>query len=987
MTTPRTTRLLRVPDLQAMHRAIAECVEGPAATTAVLVPTAGAADALRRTLAARGVGDARCAIVTREDFYLRLHAHVEGAPPLLSAFEREVLLTRAAESARAGGAAPPFSLRPGLIAEILAFYDELMRRDRTIAQFDRLMTESLQGSIDIDRGAERLFRQTVFLTAAFTELAALVAASGGVDEHALRRVVLDREAPSPYARVVVTVADQAADPRGLWTADFDLLARLHGVEYLDVVATENVLAAGFHQRVHDLLPGIEEVRVAGPSPPPVLVTPAGKPGAPAPRWVTSRDREEELADVARTLARGPSADRSAVVFQRPLPYLYLARPVFASAGLPYQTVDTLPLAAEPFAAALDVVFAFVLAEANRASTIELLASPHWHFPELGGDVATVRAAVDALDVMLREQKYLGGWESLDALSAADGERPKAKKTDRHAKCAAAISAALGAARALAPLRTATSAPEQIGALLAFIRDRGQADDSNTPCSNGTTDETGQPMYRNSRERRTRAAVIDALERLASAHRRHDPAPLPIERLAGAVRRWIEGQTFAPVTGTSGVRLLDAPAAPYADVDEVRLVGLVDSDWPERVRRSIFYPSNLLTQLGWPNERERLSAARARFHDLLLLPRLRVSASTFTLEDDAIVTGSPFLEDIEGSGLAAEPTRHVQEPIFIHEQLFGGAPDPARLSEGATAWLALRASRTPGDHDEFRGAVGPRAPMAYAVSHLERYLDCPFKYFAARVLKLDEERDDESGLSPQERGQLLHTVFEVFFNEWHNRGGREITAANLGDALELFASVAEATLSHLPEGDRALERTYLLGSAAAPGLAERAFNFEIEHGVPVIERLLEHPLEGAFEFRGADGPRTLSIRAKADRIDLLADGTLRVIDYKLSRAPKPARALQLPVYGVCAEQSLEGRHGRKWKVVRAGYVAFKEKNAFVAIGGGATPLEQAFAEGERRLVAAVDAIERGEYPVRPDEPYRCRWCGYAGLCRKDYVGDE
>ena len=84
-------------------------------------------------------------------------------------------------------------------------------------------------------------------------------------------------------------------------------------------------------------------------------------------------------------------------------------------------------------------------------------------------------------------------------------------------------------------------------------------------------------------------------------------------------------------------------------------------------------------------------------------------------------------------------------------------------------------------------------------------------------------------------------------------------------------------------------------------------------------------------QGADGPRAVRIRGKADRIDLLEDGTLRVIDYKLGRAPKTARALQLPIYGVCAEQHLKGRHGRTWTVSSAGYVAFKEKNPFVPLG--------------------------------------------------------
>jgi len=155
---------------------------------------------------------------------------------------------------------------------------------------------------------------------------------------------------------------------------------------------------------------------------------------------------------------------------------------------------------------------------------------------------------------------------------------------------------------------------------------------------------------------------------------------------------------------------------------------------------------------------------------------------------------------------------------------------------------------------------------------------------------------------------------------------------------------------------------------------------------VLERLLERQLEGEFVFTGPDGPRRVSIRAKADRIDLLADGTLRVIDYKLSRAPKAARALQLPIYGVAAEQALEGYRGRSWRLERAGYVAFREKDPFVPLGGR-TPLLKAIADGQARFLEAVDAIERGAFPVQPDEPFRCRWCGYAGVCRKDYVGDE
>ena len=119
-----------------------------------------------------------------------------------------------------------------------------------------------------------------------------------------------------------------------------------------------------------------------------------------------------------------------------------------------------------------------------------------------------------------------------------------------------------------------------------------------------------------------------------------------------------------------------------------------------------------------------------------MPRRRVSLSTFTLEEDAIVSPSPLIEDIDAVGLPVE--RLVERPgdspaVFVHETLMRGAGDAARLEAPASEWLALRAART-FEEPRFRGHTGPRAPAVYAVSRLERYLECPFKYFAAHVLR-------------------------------------------------------------------------------------------------------------------------------------------------------------------------------------------------------------------------------------------------------------
>ena len=197
--------------------------------------------------------------------------------------------------------------------------------------------------------------------------------------------------------------------------------------------------------------------------------------------------------------------------------------------------------------------------------------------------------------------------------------------------------------------------------------------------------------------------IGGRERRSSTHCRRSCAPTKATTIApcrssGSPASSGDGSTARRSrrdTGASGPLLLDARAAAYADVDDLFLVGLIEQDWPDRVRRSIFYPASLLTQLGWPAETERLQAARARFRDLLRLPAQRVSVSSFTLEDDAIVSGSSFLQEIAASGLGLE--RHGREgpAPFTHEALLGQA-NAADLPPERGGVARVARSRSPAD---------------------------------------------------------------------------------------------------------------------------------------------------------------------------------------------------------------------------------------------------------------------------------------------------
>lgn len=1002
MITPRRTRLLRAPDLATFQTSLVGLIGSlaprDARDTFVLVPTTAAAEQLRRTVEDRLLRPERPALILpmigpRSAWYAELAARLSPPPRMLNPFEREVILSAEARAVADEGIAPPFALRPGLVAEMLALYDLVRRLGRTVADFDRNLGGELARDRESDRGAEQLFQQTMFLTAVFGRYEARLAALDACDEHRLRDRLtrLPEDESSSYERplrhVMVTVGDRIAEPDGLWTADFDLLTRLPDLASIDIVSTESVLGAGLLERLQGVLPEIEEVRPASSgSQAPVLVTPGERGGREIAADVfTYRDREEELIAVARRLKLERHADesaplhRTALIVRRPLPYLYLARDVFAGAGVPFEAVDTLPLAAEPYAAALDLVLDAVSTDFSRAALVALLRSPHFR---LNGEEELPLASIAALDAVLSESRYLGDLARLEAIVAecVSIDEPGSREERRRKLAAPAAAVVIAAVRPLLPLKSEAPMVQQLELLVGWLRRYGAPPDGDRAVV--------------SRGLRVRAAVLGALWSLADAYHRHDPGTVgDVNSVAAAIRRWLGSQTFAASEGSSGVQLLDAQAARYGEFDDVQLLGLIDGEWPERVRRNVLYPSFLLAQLeplpATPDpgrrEREALNAARAAFKDLVLLARRRVRLSSFVLENDAVVEPSVLLDEIDALALARAVAPDAPVRAFAAEALALDPPEPDVVDPLAQRWARARLSEEQPDPSRFRGEAGAWTLPRVSVSRLERYLDCPFRFFSSEVLRLEEQPEDEDTRTPLERGQFLHELFERFFAEWQRRGHRRIDAAALDEARELFTSICEEALRGLPPSEAALERTRLLGSAVSPGIAHRVFAMEAERPVDVVERLLEFPLQGSFVFHARDGrERAVPLNAKTDRIDLLADGTMRVIDYKSKKTPELKIALQLPIYSHCARTVLAGHKGRNWTLGEALYLSFEGPKAVVPFRAKGRTVDELIADAEDRLLNTLDRIAAGQFPAQPSKKSLCGPCPYSTVCRLEYV---
>jgi len=563
-------------------------------------------------------------------------------------------------------------------------------------------------------------------------------------------------------------------------------------------------------------------------------------------------------------------------------------------------------------------------------------------------------------------------EYVDAVAGAIARQVR-KDSSAAVRATRAAAAVASIAQSLAPFRDAATGSEQVAAILTTLR----AFERTTPPAN------------RERHLRARSAVITSLDALAEAFRRHDDSRRDPAILSATIHHWVERQTFIARQGTTGVHLVDAIAARFGDFDHVHIVGLVDAEWPERQRRSIFYTSGLLSALGWPTDIDHLKSQQAAFRDLVRLPAKTLTMTAFQMEGEAVVAATPLTD--EARNLPRKELQLAEVRIFADERLALAPIAADALAESPAEWLRLRQQRPELSTPEYRGHVGPQAPQEYRVSALDRYADCPFKYFAGSVLRLDEEPTEETSLTPRERGTLLHSLFEKFYREWEDVGLRGITTGNLAEAIERFERITNETLAELPEADRVLESARLLGSIVMRGAGERVFIAEADAKKDVVSRSLEVSLNGTYAFPtgGFAPPKSITIRGVADRVDQLSDGTLRLIDYKLTRAPGD-QAVQLKVYGFVAQQRF-AKDGREPQVSVAEYISFgDDSNAVTSIAEKNSTVAQAVEIGAQEFAQHVTRIEAGEFPPEPEDAGLCEWCAFTFMCRRESVtekGDE
>lgn len=339
---------------------------------------------------------------------------------------------------------------------------------------------------------------------------------------------------------------------------------------------------------------------------------------------------------------------------------------------------------------------------------------------------------------------------------------------------------------------------------------------------------------------------------------------------------------------------------------------------------------------------------------------------------AHVLRAPHVTLLRRSDDAGEPL--AASPLLLRLALARGAPLPA--AEDARVWVAVAPQPVPRPLPR----APDRLPERLSASACEALRDCPYRFFALRLLRLQTADELLDEVDKRDYGTWLHAVLHRFHQQ---RAALQAEGAPVpvpADATALLMQLADTVRE-----DMALDEADFL-----------PFSASFARFVPRYLRwLAAHEAEGG---QWVDGEREFEARPEAwggtamhgviDRIDSVrgepGEGpALLLIDYKTGSAQglrdkvrAPQEDTQLAFYAalVAAQSESVG-------AIEACYLALDDSKDIVAI---VHPDIEASAE---RLVAGLGRdlarVRDGAALPALGEGRACEFCDARGVCRRDH----
>jgi ATP-dependent helicase/nuclease subunit B len=246
------------------------------------------------------------------------------------------------------------------------------------------------------------------------------------------------------------------------------------------------------------------------------------------------------------------------------------------------------------------------------------------------------------------------------------------------------------------------------------------------------------------------------------------------------------------------------------------------------------------------------------------------------------------------------------------------------------------------------------PRKLSFTEVERWLRDPYAIYARHVLRLRPLDPLDGTFGPRERGTAMHKALEKFLLQFPGA-----LPADAGDAL---VSIGEQVFA-----DMGLPKSVLaVWQPRFDSAAHWFVDYDRARRADILSSHGEIDAEHAFDVNG----KPFTLRGRADRIDVLTNGTGTIIDYKTGQPPSKKQVEILASPQLPLEAALLALNGFKPLTgITPGqllYVHFSGR----ADGGSAKPLDldaAAMAEEARKWL-----LQWVEWFDDPSTPYLSRY---------------
>ena len=281
------------------------------------------------------------------------------------------------------------------------------------------------------------------------------------------------------------------------------------------------------------------------------------------------------------------------------------------------------------------------------------------------------------------------------------------------------------------------------------------------------------------------------------------------------------------------------------------------------------------------------------------------------------------------------------------------------------------------------------------SQIESYLECPYKWFAQRRLRLD---DLDEGFGPLEMGDFAHNVLYSFYRHFPEEvGAAKVTPETLGQARVLMADILarhKALQPRLRTSENRLIPTTEMERREMAELERKLMSY-LDYEAQLLPTFAPAYLEYDVAGGGAVDYAGQKLLGTADRIDVDAEGRCVVIDYKGSLSGSYALHMreeghlgkvQALIYAQVVRRTLG------LEPVGALYVCYGRRNMVTGAYDGRVlenahlpnmrhkdcmcadrPFSAVLDETEEAVAAALERMLAGDIRPAPETPEACKWC--------------